>query len=215
VLVGAGGHALSVINSLRSAGKFEIVGITDVTRNRGEKLLDCEVLGDDSLLKRIYEQGVEFAFVTVGSIGDGSLRKTLFQKLRNIGFTIPSIIDPTAQIGCNVYVGEGVYIGKNAVINPQCSINNMAIINTGAIIEHNCRIGEYVHIAPGAVICGDATIGANTHIGANATVIQGLSIGKDTIVGAGSVVVSELPDRVIAYGNPCKVVRKNECVYHC
>ena len=91
----------------------------------------------------------------------------------------------------------------------------MAIINTGAIIEHNCRIGEYVHIAPRAVICGDATIGANTHIGANATVIQGLSIGKDTIVGAGSVVVSELPDRVIAYGNPCKVVRKNECVYHC
>ncbi|HVJ50744.1 acetyltransferase [Desulfitobacterium sp.] len=214
VLVGAGGHALSVIDSLQAKDEYEIVGITDMIKVVGEKVLDYEVIGNDTLLKPIFECGVPFAFITVGSIGDTSLRKNLFDRLKDIGFTLPTIVDPTARIGRNVHLGEGVYIGKNTVINPHSEIGDMTIINTGAIIEHGCHIKEFSHVGSGAVICGDVKIGAHTHIGANATVIQGLSIGKNSIIGAGSVVVHDLPQQVIAYGNPCKVVKNNERVYN-
>jgi len=210
VLVGAGGHALSVIDSIKSNGEYEIVGITELGYVVGKKVLGYEIIGNDNILKSVFDSGVQYAFVTVGSIGNTSLRQKLFYVLKDKGFILPAIIDTSSSIGSDVWLGEGVYIGKNTVVNAKVTIGDMAIINTGAIIEHGCCIDEFTHIGPGAVICGDVKIGACTHVGANATVIQGVNIGDNSIIGAGSIVVRDVPSKVIAYGNPCKVVRNNE-----
>lgn len=210
VLVGAGGHALSVIDSIQSNGEYEIVGITELGYVVGEKVLGYEVMGNDAILKSVFDSGVKYAFVTVGSIGNTSLREKLFYMLKSKGFILPTIIDNSSNIGSDVWLGEGAYVGKNTVVNAKSTIGDMAIINTGAIIEHGCCINEFAHIGPGAVICGDVKIGANTHVGANATVIQGVNIGDNSIIGAGSNVVHDVPSKVIAYGNPCKVVRNIE-----
>lgn len=204
VLVGAGGHALSVIDSIQSKGDFEIVGITESGHKARERILGCEILGGDSVLKSVFESGVRYAFITVGSIGDTALRQKLFLMLKSHGFILPPVIDSSAKIGSNVWLGEGIYIGKNVIINPKAAIKNMAIINSGAIIEHGCLINEFSHVAPGAVLCGDVNIGCHTHVGANATVIQGVNIGDNCMIGAGSNVVRDVPNGVIAYGNPCK-----------
>ncbi len=210
VLAGAGGHSLSVIDSIRSNKDYEIVGITDLNYAAGEKVSDCEIIGKDAILKSVFDSGVNYAFITVGSIGNTALRERLYFMLKGIGFILPAIIDNSSNIGSDVRLGAGVYIGKNAVVNAKSTIRDMAIINTGAIIEHGCYINEFTHIAPGAVICGDVKIGACTHVGANATVIQGVTIGDNSIIGAGSIVAHDMPSKVIAYGNPCKVVRKYE-----
>ncbi|OLN33518.1 acetyltransferase [Desulfosporosinus metallidurans] len=210
VLVGAGGHALSVIDSIQSNGKYEIVGITDAGAVVGEKVLGYEVIGNDAILTSVFDNGVEYAFVTVGSIGNTSLREKLFYMLKSKGFCLPAIIDNSSKIGSNVWLGEGIYVGKNTVVNAKSTIGDMAIINTGAIIEHGCCIDNFTHIGPGAVICGDVKIGAGTHVGANATVIQGVTIGDNSLIGAGSNVVHDVTSKVIAYGNPCKVVRTIE-----
>lgn len=210
VLVGAGGHALSVIDSIQLPKDFEIVGITGLEHDVGEKLLGYEILGNDDLLKSVFDSGVKYAFITVGSIGNTSLREKLYIMLKNYGFILPSIVDTSSIIGRDVSLGEGIYIGKNTVVNPRSIISDMAIINTGAIIEHGCFINEFTHIGPGAVICGDVKIGAHTHVGANATIIQSVTIGDNSMIGAGSIVVHDVPSKVIAYGNPCKVVRNYE-----
>jgi len=57
-------------------------------------------------------------------------------------------------------------------------------------------------------LAGNVTVGKNTHIGIGSSVIQGITIGKNCIIGAGSVVVKDIPNSSLAYGNPCKVVRK-------
>ncbi|UWG97850.1 acetyltransferase [Dehalobacter sp. DCM] len=208
VLVGAGGHALSVIDSIHAAGKYEIVGITALDYI-GKKLLGYEILGTDAVLQSVFESGIKHAFIAVGSIGNPALRENLFFRLKRQGFILPAIIDPSATIGSDVRLSEGIYAGRNTIINAKSAIGDMAIINTGAILEHNCRMQEFTHIGPGAVICGDVNIGARTHIGANATVIQGVTIGDDCLIGAGSVVVRDVQDKVVAYGNPCKAARKN------
>ena len=210
VLVGAGGHALSVIDSIQSKGDYEIFGITDLGNGVGEQVLGCEVIGNDAVLKSVFKRGVKYAFVTVGSIGNTSLRKKLIKQLKLIGFSLPSIIDASSNIGSDVLMGEGALIGKNTVVNAMSTVGDMAIINTGAIVEHGCYVGAFAHIGPGAVLCGDVKIGADTHVGANATVIQGVNIGHDSMIGAGSIVIHDVPSKVIAFGNPCKVVRINE-----
>jgi acetyltransferase EpsM len=64
-------------------------------------------------------------------------------------------------------------------------------------------------VSPHATLCGNVSVGEGTWIGAGAIVIPGVKIGKNSIIGAGSVVVKDIPDGVVAYGNPCKVIREN------
>ncbi|MDR2962329.1 MAG: sugar O-acetyltransferase, partial [Bacteroidales bacterium] len=52
------------------------------------------------------------------------------------------------------------------------------------------------------------TVGSDVWFGAGVTVLPGVTIGSNVVIGAGSVVTKSLPDNVLAFGNPCRVVRK-------
>jgi acetyltransferase-like isoleucine patch superfamily enzyme len=52
------------------------------------------------------------------------------------------------------------------------------------------------------------TVGNNVWIGGKVVVLPGVTIGDNTVIGAGSVVTSDIPDNVVAVGNPCRVLRK-------
>lgn len=206
VFCGAGGHLSSVLSSAKILNKFEIVGYCDINdKNRS----DLTYLGNDECLLDLKNKGIENAFVSIGSVGDSSIRENVYAKINSLGFISPSIIDKSAIVD-TTNIGKNVFIGKSAVVNANAQIGNMAIINTGSIIEHDTKIGDFVHIAPNSTICGGAVVGSFSHIGAGSTIIQNITIGKNCIIGAGSVVVKDIPDNSVAYGNPCRVVRKNE-----
>ncbi|WP_276951198.1 acetyltransferase [Acetatifactor muris] len=198
VLIGGGGHALSIADTIINGKKYEIVGYTDVADVHSP----LRYLGTDEILECLLDRGVINAAITVGYLGKSSIRDRLYYRAKQAGFRLPKIIDPSAVVSGTADVGEGVFIGKNAVVNAGAKIGKMCIINTGAIIEHNNQIGEYSHIAVGATLCGDVRVGEHTLIGANATIIQGVHIGMNTIIGAGSVVIGDVSDnsRVIGVG---------------
>lgn len=203
VLVGGGGHCISVLDSLLDINRFSLIGIIDREEYKGQDILGVQIIGSDDDLPKLYSQGFQYAFITVGSIGDPRIRIRLSKMLDNIGFTIPNIVDPSARLSSHADLERGIFVGKNAVVNAGAKIKSHVIINTGAIIEHNCMIGEFAHIAPGAILGGAVKIGANTHIGANSTIRQQIVVGSDTVIGMGSVVVKDFEDHVTAYGNPC------------
>lgn len=206
VLCGAGGHAKSIYSSLKNCDEYCVVGYTDIHEKEFNNL---KYLGNDEGVAALKNKGVGYAFVCIGSVGNVSVRKKIYMKLKGLKFTLPTIIDKSAIVDAK-FIGENVFIGKNSVVNSDAIIEDMAIINSGAIIEHDTRIEKFVHIAPGSVICGNCVIGENTHIGAGSVVIQGVKVGKNCVIGAGSVVVKDISDGVVAYGNPCKEIRKNE-----
>mgnify|MGYP003780313675 CR=1 FL=1 len=217
LLLGAGGHCMSVIDSLISSCKYDSIGIIDKVKfdrysvsdtidNNENFLLGVPIVGCDDDLPRLHEEGFTDAFITVGSIGNPQLRRKLYQKLKGIGFHIPNIIDKSSTVSSHAIFGEGIYVGKNAVINAGTRIGHCAIINTSAVIEHECCIGDFAHIAPGSILCGNVNVGLNTHIGAGSVIKQGLQIGSDSLIGMGSVVVSQIGCNVTAYGNPCREV---------
>lgn len=203
LLIGGGGHCRSVLSSVLSLNKYEEIGIVDYADT---SVLGVPVVGRDEDLPDLKKAGWTDAFITVGSIGDTSLRQRLYQMVVNNGLIVPAIIDATAIIAQDVKIAAGCFIGKGVILNSGSCIGKCAIINTGAIIEHDCLIGDFVHISPGTVLCGQVSVGNQSHIGAGSVVRQQIEIGKDVLVGAGSVVVSNIPDRVKALGNPCKVV---------
>ncbi|MBQ3268709.1 MAG: sugar O-acetyltransferase [Clostridia bacterium] len=112
--------------------------------------------------------------------------------------------------GYNIEVGENffanynltvldvarVHIGANAQIAP-----NVSIYTAGHPIHPDSRNSGYEYGI-------DVTIGDNVWLGGNACVMPGVTIGNNVVIGAGSVVTKDIPDNVIAVGNPCRVVRE-------
>jgi len=67
-----------------------------------------------------------------------------------------------------------------------------------------------VHLSPGVHLAGRVSIGEASHLGIGAVVLPNVSVGKYCIVGAGAVVRESLPDKVVAVGNPARIIKQNE-----
>lgn len=208
ILLGCGGHAKSVIDTIEQNGQFEIAGLVDKDCAESYEYRGYQIIGADEDLEKIYEEGIRYAFVSVGYMGKGEIRNRLYHTLKKIGYEVPSIIDNTAVIASDAVIGEGTYIGKKAVVNADAHIGKMCIINTAAVVEHECSVGDYSHVSVGSILCGAVRVKEACFIGAGATVIQGVEIGADCIVGAGAVIRKDAPERAVLAGNPAKIFRK-------
>ena len=182
VLVGYGGHAKSVADCIERSGKYEIFGYTDVAAASSP----YRYLGNDDVLPAVFEQGVRNAALCIGYLGKGTLREVLYQRLKDIGFCLPVIQDPSAIVAQSAELGEGVFVGKGAIINAEAVVGKMTIINTKALVEHECRVGAFTHVAVAAVLCGQVEVGEAALIGASATVLDGRRILPRQIVAAGA-----------------------------
>lgn len=210
VVLGDAGHAKSVIDILLEDEMNDIAGCVGASRNPGECLEGLEsvkVLGTDSILPELFQSGVEYAFVAVG---DNRVRRKLFNKILELGFTPISAISKKAIISEYATIGEGTCVMPGAVINVNAKIGKGCIINTNSSIDHDCMIGDFVHIAPGVAVSGYTSIEEGTFIGTNSSVIDKIHIGRWTQVGAGAAVVNDLPSNILAYGVPAKEIRKIE-----
>ncbi|UAL11780.1 acetyltransferase [Caulobacter segnis] len=200
VIIGGGGHAKVVIESLRASGR-RVAAIVDADPTPRE-VLGVPVLGDDLKLSELREQGLSELFV---AIGDNQLREKLGRKARALGFSLVNAIHPSAIISPTVRIGEGVAVMAGVVINAESQIGDLAIVNTGAVIDHDCRLGAACHLGPASALAGGVSIGDRAFLGVGARVIPGVTIGADAIVGAGGVVVRDLPEAVLAVGVPAQI----------
>lgn len=124
--------------------------------------------------------------------------------------TFYNLIDPTSVIASTVSFGCGNYLNSLVSVGSSTRISCHTNINRSSTIGHHCEIEPFVSTGPGVVICGSVKVGIGSFIGAGATILPKLRIGKNVIIGAGSVVTSDLPDDVIVYGNPARVIKANE-----
>lgn len=210
ILLGAGGHAKSVVDCIERQGEYRIVGFLDKEERGKACCKEYEVIGGDDDLPKFYEQGIRNAFVTVGFLGRSTVRDRLYDRLKQIGFQLPNIIDPSAVVAGDVELGEGNFIGKLAMLNADVKIGSMCIINSGALIEHECQVGDFSHISVGTVLCGGVTVGRNTFVGAGSTLIQGITVGDKCIVAAGVTLRKSIRDHEMVYEMNTKRTRSLE-----
>lgn len=205
VLLGGGGHARVVIDLIRISGIYEIIGILDSQLEVGSSVSGISILGNDTLLSELYTKGIRNACIAIGSVKDNSRRKILYEKVKQVGFSVPSLLHPQSIVSkYNTKIHEGVQIMAGAIVQTCCSIGENTIVNTGAVIEHDCVVGNHVQISPGAVISGGCAISNSAFVGTGATVIQGIKIGKNSVVAAGSVVIDDVADGKTVMGVPAR-----------
>ena len=190
-IYGASGHGLVVADIAKVCGYDNIIFIDD---GENEYLTFEDIKNNNSIP------------ITFG-IGSNIIRAKLFEKVKNSGFKIVSLIHPSSIISSNARIGNGSVIMPNVVVNAKAVIGAGVILNTASVIEHECYIEDFVHISPNVALAGNVTVGKLTHVGIGSNVIQGIMIGNNTIVGAGSTVVKNVGNFKKAYGNPCREIK--------
>lgn len=102
---------------------------------------------------------------------------------------------------------KGFVLGKDTDIGAFSYINAL----NGVVIEDNVQIGSHCSIYSISTIdntSGKIYLKNNCRIGSHTTILPGVTIGKNSVVGAHSLVNKDIPDNVIAYGVPAKVIKK-------
>jgi sugar O-acyltransferase (sialic acid O-acetyltransferase NeuD family) len=201
---GAGGHARSLLEALRSGGRFDVVALADDDPDRvGSELLGVPVV-EGAALERFRAEGVEHAFVGVGGVASSAARREAFARLDAAGFTLPEVVHGSAVVSPWAQLGRGVQLLALVVVNAAAVLGDGAIVNTGAIVEHDCVVGASAHVGPRAVLGGDVTVGEDAHVGMGAVVVEGLRVGSGAFVAAGAVVVGDVADGARVAGVPAR-----------
>lgn len=185
ILIGGGGHCKAIIDVIEQEAKFTIAGIVDKLELVGQKVLGYEIIGCDNDLDELFKT-YKYAFISVGHISSNTIRVQLYKHLKEIGYTLPSIISPFAYVSKHAHIGEGNAIMHHALINADASIGNNCIINSKALIEHDSVVEDHCHISTAAVINGNVKVKEGSFIGSNATTKQGIEING--FIKAGSIV---------------------------
>jgi sugar O-acyltransferase (sialic acid O-acetyltransferase NeuD family) len=200
---GAGGHAKVIIDAIEKLGHYNIDFLAD-----DELLLkDTEVYGYRVIGGRHAVPSGAPRRGGIVAVGDNHLRAEIAVWLADRGFPLINVIHPSVQMARGVKLGEDIVLMAGAIINSDTSLGDNVIVNTGSTIDHDCVVEESTHIAPGCHVCGSVRIGAFSMIGAGTTIIRGVSVGSNCIVGAGSVLINDIPDGMVAMGNPARPVR--------
>lgn len=205
VLIGAGGHARAIVDSLPS----EVVALGYVAPEKasGPVLENLTWINTDDDYLASYWAGVYPLVLAAGVGADGSLalRRKLAEKYSDFDFA--TIVSWSAIVSVDASLGEGTVVMNSAAVNAGAVLGRHCVVNTGAIVEHDCQLGDNVFVAPGAVLCGGVNVGDNVFVGANATVRPGVSICSGAVIGMAAAVVSDI-DRPGTYaGIPAKRIR--------
>lgn len=195
------------------------INMTEREKMLAGQLYDC---GDSELLNQWHKAKDLIRDYNQTDSADAQEKARILHELlggqgKNLWITAPFYAD----------YGNNIYFGNNCEVNMNCTFldDNKIVIGDNALIAPNVQIYTAFH-PTNAVdrfgkpredgsfeFCKTQTapvvIGDHVWIGGGVIIMPGVTIGDNVVIGAGSVVTRDIPDNVIAYGNPCRVMREN------
>ncbi|MCD8542814.1 MAG: acetyltransferase, partial [Gammaproteobacteria bacterium] len=129
-------------------------------------------------------------------------RQSMYDQIKQQGYSCVSYISPRAFVWRTASIGENCFIFENVTIQHGVSIGNNVTVWSNSCIAHQSEVGDHVFIAPGCMICGYAKIGSFCFIGANTVFADHATIGDNSFVGMGSVISKTIASH--AFVRPAK-----------
>lgn len=198
---------------------FRVFIGTDVVLAAGIEICSGTIIGSKANVRKS---------ITVPGIYVGNPARLVIPKNKKIKIGKNVIVEPGAEIGAQPYTfkrnGElvipkfGVTIEDGVWIGTKCIIMNGTVRDTHigkgvklaqfSNVGHDSIIEDGANISAGVIMAGFSKIGKNADIAIGVTIRNRVSVGRLSLIGQGSNVVKDIPDNVVAYGNPCRVIRQ-------
>ena len=189
----------------KSNNKWDAICFIDDDPCLGHEFYDTKLFTFDTVLATFDLASFEASIAN----GEPFIRKSIYDKLKSNHIQFATLVDNTAIVSDTANIGEGVIVTAYCSISSSAVVGNNVALNTKAIVGHDVRLGQHCVVSSLVNIGGACSVGENSYIGMGVQIKEGLVIGKDVIVGMGSVVYYDIPDGVIALGNPARPMRQN------
>ena len=203
-IYGTGGVAREIADILSNMGE-KIAGFVidnEYISRSPAKIMNIPVISFDDYIADAN------SIITV-SLGEPVFRKKLSEKLRDCGLS-EGTINLGEYLASDSSVGCGTILHAGSIVSSNCAIGKCCLINKRAVIGHDGSVGDYCVICPSAVIGGNVSIGNNSFVGLGACIRDRVRIGDDVIIGMGAVVTHDIENGAVVYGNPARVIRRND-----
>ena len=182
----------------------EIIFIDD--SENVDSLRSIEILSFSRVLQEVNLDNLEVCV----AIGEPSIRESIFTKITDYKIKMATLIHPEVTIAESTKIGEGTIICKFVSITCDINIGKNVYIHPMACIGHDSLIGDHSVISSFVDVAGNCEVQTKSFLAIGVILKQGIKIGKNCIVGMSSVVHRDLPESVIALGNPARPMKKNE-----
>lgn len=163
LLVGAGGFGRVVSELARQSYGCAFV---DDGVEVGSIICDIPVVGHTENLQMLFAEYKNLIIV----IGNNTVRERIYNIAKNIGYSFPNLISPSAYISPYAKLGWGCVILNNAVVQNGSTVGNGVLVNPGVEIHHDCSVGDYDLIYTNSVVRTYAKVGKRVRIGSNVTI---------------------------------------------
>lgn len=137
-------------------------------------------------------------------------RHQIFDRLVAAGAQVTNLVDPTAIVSPTAKLGKGIIVTPYSTISSDVVLADDVLVQSYVRVGHDIQVGAHSVLSSNVGIGGGTNIGEDTYIALGAMVRDGLVVGSNTVVGMGAMVSRDIPDGVIALGNPARVMRRNE-----
>lgn len=173
VIIGAGGHAKVLAETIDLFHDLELVGFIDDQVEKGTLLTGhVQVIGSVKDIETISDQCDAF----VMGIGNNEVRKQLLDQFSG-KIDFETIIHPRSFISKTAEIQKGTVILAGAVINTNAKIGSGCIINSNVVVDHDCEVGDFTHLTIGTLV------GSNSKIGSLLKTDVGQAIPAFSVIG--------------------------------
>lgn len=207
VLIGGGGHGKSVLDVIRAEGRYEVIGILDVSTRVGESVMGVPIIGTDADIPRIAREVGRF-LIGVGHLGNAEGRMGLLQQVQSMSAEVPNIVSPIAYVSPEAQLGPGTVVFHRAVVNAMAKVGANCVLNTGSIVEHDSVLEDNVHVSTQAVVNGECEVGEGSFLGSGSVINHGITIGPRTIIASGAVVCQATEGDGMYAGVPARLKKR-------
>ena len=165
MVLGAGGHGKVV--------REVALSLLDID---GKSLYEAvDFLDDNSVdaIGKIVDLGKykdKYSDVFCG-IGNNNVRKQLLDQAKELGYSIPVLIHPTAYISPSAVIEAGTMVEPKAIVNTNTVVHRGCIISVGAIVDHDVIVNEFVHVNAGAIVKAGASVESGRKLEAGEVVL--------------------------------------------
>ncbi|WP_165230522.1 sugar O-acetyltransferase [Aquisphaera insulae] len=181
-------------------------------RSEREKMLAGELYdpADPVLVAAARRARELLATLNRAAPGDDAERRRVCKDLFGRGGDSVRIQPPFyCDYGAHIQLGESVYFNFNCVVLDVCEVRIGDFSLFGPAVQIYTPLHPLEHTVRRFVEYGKPVeIGSDVWVGGGAIICPGVRIGSRSIIGAGSVVTRDIPEGVLAVGNPCRVIRE-------
>lgn len=204
LLIAASGLAREVLATVRSSGRYDVVGFLDDSEGMsGNEVDGAPVLGriDDSVR-------YSHAFFLV-CLDSGRARKTVVDRLAALGIAparYATVIDASVRMPEGCRIGRGSILLQNVALTASVTLGSHVVAMPGVTFTHDDVVADFATVAAGTSLGGGVRIGRAAYLGMNSSVRERTSIGSYATVGMGAAVLSNVPEGETWVGVPAQVV---------